>query len=242
VSSHRKDKGRLEPFIAINVEMFNSAAWRALSHGARSLYTSLRHRYSKNTHNNGRIFLSYSTAYQELRSGRTQIARWFRELQWYGFIVKTGDTVLRGDGKGKAPHWRLTELGVRKGGELDFPTKDYLKWEGKRFPKNNSPGPEIWTGVVQKSGRVPVQKSGQVRGTTSPEIWTIGAQSTSPEIRSITRLTTYASPRGRRRFPELTVTSTSYTGVGASRRYDMAMAAMSEHCLPFAGLETNQGG
>jgi hypothetical protein len=193
MSNRTKDKGRLPPFIAINVEMFNSPAWRALSHGARSLYTSLRHRYSHTGHNNGRIFLSYTTARRELRSGRSEIARWFRELQWYGFIAQTSEACLRGDGKGKAPHWRLTELGIRKGSDLEYPTKDYLRWDGKRFPKNNSPGPEIRTGVVQKSGLVPVQKSGLLRETTSPETRTIQASPTSPEIRTVSRLTTSAA-------------------------------------------------
>jgi hypothetical protein len=192
MTNRTKDKGRLPPFIPIDVEMFHCAAWRELSHGARSLYTSLRSRYSLKMHNNGRIFLSYTTACRELRSGRTQIARWFRELQWYGFIAQTSEACLRGDGKGKAPHWRLTELGVRKGSDLEYPTKNYLRWDGKSFPKNNSPGPEIRTGVVQKSGLVPVQKSGLLRKTTSPETRTIQASTTSPEIRTISRLTTTA--------------------------------------------------
>jgi hypothetical protein len=40
-----------------------------------------------------------------------EIARWFRELQFYGFIVMTKGGSLGVEGKGKAPHWRLTELG-----------------------------------------------------------------------------------------------------------------------------------
>jgi hypothetical protein len=36
----------------------NNPAWKALSHGARSLYVALKRRYSQNLHNNGRIYLS----------------------------------------------------------------------------------------------------------------------------------------------------------------------------------------
>ena len=31
-------------------------AWRAMSHGARSLYVALKRRYNSSLHNNGRIF------------------------------------------------------------------------------------------------------------------------------------------------------------------------------------------
>jgi hypothetical protein len=40
------------------------------------------------------------------------------------------------DGKGKAPHWRLTELeapGGRSGETMMLPTKNYLKWNGTKF-------------------------------------------------------------------------------------------------------------
>ena len=43
------------------------------------------------------------------------------------------------DGKGKAPHWRLTELGYMR----DLPTKDFLRWDGTRFkPLVTPPPPE----------------------------------------------------------------------------------------------------
>jgi hypothetical protein len=43
------------------------------------------------------------------------------------------------DGKGKAPHWRLTEAewsGGRNGNTWMLPTKDYLKWDGTKFQDN----------------------------------------------------------------------------------------------------------
>lgn len=41
------------------------------------------------------------------------------------------------NGKGKAPHWRLTEVSYMRGtssqGMEDMPTMDFLKWKGVRF-------------------------------------------------------------------------------------------------------------
>jgi hypothetical protein len=127
--SRKPDKGRLPPFVPLLIDTLNSAAWRALSHGAKVLYIALRRRYGINQHNNGRIYLSLRQAQKEMRSNLKQIARWFRELQHYGFIVQTMPGCLGLDGKGKAPHWRLTELGYMR----EPPTREFLKWDGKRF-------------------------------------------------------------------------------------------------------------
>jgi hypothetical protein len=131
--SRSKDKGKLGPFVPLLISTIDTPAWRAMSHGARSLYVSLRRRYSQNTHNNGRIFLSERTAEDEMRSHRDQIRRWFQELEHYGFIIKTKQATLGVDGKGKAPHWRLTELGMRQGTDLDYPTRDFTRWDGIKF-------------------------------------------------------------------------------------------------------------
>ena len=67
---------------------------------------------------------------------RDSISRWFRELEFYGFIAKTAEGCLGVDGKGKAPQWRLTEAegpGGRNGDTWSLPTKDYLKWDGTLF-------------------------------------------------------------------------------------------------------------
>jgi hypothetical protein len=100
-----------------------------MSHGARSLYIALKRFYNVNAHNNGRIFLSQRDAAERLGSHHNEIARWFRELQHYGFIVQTSFSGLGVAGKGVAPHWRLTELGFMG----DPPTRDFLKWSGKKF-------------------------------------------------------------------------------------------------------------
>jgi hypothetical protein len=126
---HEEKKNRLPPFVPLLVGTLDAPAWRAMSHGAQALYIALKRRYSPNNHNNGRMFLSQRQAVRELRSQHNQIARWFRELQHYGFIVMMTSGCLGVEGKGKAPHWRLTELGYQR----EMPTQDFLRWDGRRF-------------------------------------------------------------------------------------------------------------
>ena len=99
------------PFVMVTYNVLDSAAWKAMSTGARCLYIALKRHYRTDTQNNGKIFLSQRDAMKALgRHDPNQIARWFRELQFYGFIVMTEAGALGVDGKGRAPHWRLTEL------------------------------------------------------------------------------------------------------------------------------------
>jgi hypothetical protein len=128
---HRNErlKNRLPPFVPLLIDTLDQPAWRALSLGARLLYVALKRRYSVNTHNNGRLFLSQRTAAKELGSHHNQIARWFRELRHFGFIVMQTPGFLGVEGKGQAPRWRLTELGYMR----EPPTRDYQRWDGTAF-------------------------------------------------------------------------------------------------------------
>jgi hypothetical protein len=120
---------RLPPFVPLLIETLDTPAWRAMSHGAQMLYVALKRRYSIKLHNNGRIFLSQRMAAKELNSHHNQIARWYRELQHYGFVVLSQAGCLGVEGKGKAPRWRVTELGYRG----DVATRDYNRWDGAPF-------------------------------------------------------------------------------------------------------------
>jgi hypothetical protein len=101
-------KHKNPPFVMVTNQVLDASAWRAMSHGARSLYVALKRRYYPNTKNNGRIYLSQRQAQKELGSGMTEIVRWYRELQYYGFIVQMKPGYLGLEGKGRAPLWRLT--------------------------------------------------------------------------------------------------------------------------------------
>jgi hypothetical protein len=131
-------------FVMVTETVLDSPAWRAMSHGARSLYIALKRRYWPNRKNNGHIYLSQRQASKELGSSANQITRWFPELQYYGFIVMMQPSCLGVEGKGKAPHWRLTEVAYMRGtsskGMEDMPTADFLKWNGVRFSKHHDGG------------------------------------------------------------------------------------------------------
>ena len=128
---HEKNRRqeRLPPFVPLLIDTLNQPAWLALSHGAQMLYVALKRRFNPKLHNNGKLFLSQRMASTELRSHHNQIARWYRELQHYGFIVLSKPACLGVEGKGQAPRWRLTELGYMR----EPPTRDYTRWNGTPF-------------------------------------------------------------------------------------------------------------
>jgi hypothetical protein len=164
----RPNKGRLSPFVPLLKETLDCPAWRATSHGARSLYIALKRYYNQNIHNNGRIYLSQRTAAKEIGSKPVQVGRWFRELKHYGFIVMISGGCLGIDGKGQAPRWRLTEIGYMK----DPPTRDFMRWNPSNIfidKKKNFPVPEKGDRVYPKRGTGVYPKRGTANGTSVPE-------------------------------------------------------------------------
>jgi hypothetical protein len=100
-----------------------------MSHGAKYLYLALKRRAS---YAGNRAYLSYRLARQELRAGPQKIKEWYAELQHYGFIELAQHHCLGVDGRGKAPHWRLTEKG-QAGAAGELPSKEFLRWDGVLF-------------------------------------------------------------------------------------------------------------
>jgi hypothetical protein len=135
MSRDKKDKGRIDgPFVPLLVETMATPAWKAMSPYARVVYTALKSRYSFKNRNNGRIYLSDRDGAEETGFNKDTIARALRELKHYGFIVLTEPGCLGVNGKGKAPHWRLTELGYMR----DPPTRDFMHWDGVIFREEKS--------------------------------------------------------------------------------------------------------
>jgi hypothetical protein len=122
---HRKRN--LPPFVPLFKTTLDTPAWKATSHGARSLYVALKRFWNAKTDNNGRIYLSTRNAAAEIGSDRNEVLRWYHELEYYGFIAKTSEG-RRGSG-GFAPHWRLTEIGCNGAP----PSVDFIKWNGITF-------------------------------------------------------------------------------------------------------------
>jgi hypothetical protein len=128
-SKHGKIDGQ---FVAVLVTTLDAPAWKAMSHGAKVLFVNLKRKVPRETN---RAFLSYRDAQKALSCGSNKLKEWYAELQHYGFIVLAIPHSLGVDGKGRAPHWRLTELGNVKGldGLPEYPTRDFLKWDGVIF-------------------------------------------------------------------------------------------------------------
>jgi hypothetical protein len=125
-------KGRIQgQWTAIRWEVMQSAAWRHMSMGARMLYIALIKNLSFTADNNGKVFLATRKAAEELGASQRAVCVWFRELEHFGFIVETEPgTAMR------ATRWRITDAGWGKlDGKSIEPTKDYLKWSGELFER-----------------------------------------------------------------------------------------------------------
>jgi hypothetical protein len=135
--SRAYEKGKIAgPFVPMLIETTNSPAWKAMSAFARVIYhTSLKSRHWPKDHNNGRIYASTRDIAKETGFNQKTAARGLREIKYYGFAVETSAACLGVDGKGKAAHWRLTELGYM----TERPTRDFLKWDGVKFREQKSP-------------------------------------------------------------------------------------------------------
>ena len=127
----KKDKGRISgQFVPLLHEMMDCPAYLAMSHGGKCLYHALKRRAPRG---GNRVYLSYRQARRELGAGPNKVKEWYAELEHYGFIVLAVHGSLGVDGMGKAPHWRLTELGHVATVNGALPTKEYLRWDGVLF-------------------------------------------------------------------------------------------------------------
>jgi hypothetical protein len=99
----------------------------------RSLYLLLKCHYNRDIGN--AVYVSVRAGARELGTSKNTVAKWFRELVHYGFIVMVSPPHLGAHGTGIAAHWRLTEehhLGAS-------PTRDFLSWDGTVFCDQASP-------------------------------------------------------------------------------------------------------
>ena len=202
MSTNRRNKRKLPPFVPLLKDTIKTEAWKALSHGARSLYAVLKGRYNINLQN--AVWVSTRDAEEELGTGsRPYILLWFRELAHYGFIVMVSPAHYGVNGHGKAPHWRLTEewyLGKA-------PTRDFLSWDGTPFTEKRKRDAPLFTAKKNRvrgdHGVTTLARTGE---PLVPEIGSAAAESGSHGVAmsdqtggdhgvAITSLTTsYADP------------------------------------------------
>jgi hypothetical protein len=127
--SRKTDKGRLPDFVPLIKSTLKTPAWRAMSHGARSLYVALKVRYNTRLQNS--VYMSARHGAEELGSSKDYVARWHHELQHYGFIqvIEGKEARLGSNGEGMAARVRLTEHWYAG----RPPTRDFDRWEGTKF-------------------------------------------------------------------------------------------------------------
>jgi hypothetical protein len=91
------------------------------------------------------------------------------------------------EGKGKAPHWRLTELGYMK----DLPTRDFERWNGKKFkprkPESRAGNPAR---CVPEMAHTSVPEMAHTKRNKCAGSGAHTAAQGVPEMAHITRLTT----------------------------------------------------
>jgi len=178
-------------FVALLTATMRADAWRAMSHGARSLYVLLKTHYNRKLGNG--VYVSTRDAAEQLGSNRNFVCRWFRELEYYGFI-RMVSPAYHGVGSGVAPHWRLTDEKY-----LDAsPTREFEKWDGVKFrvqkspkhylSKNKSRGTTSATSVAPVVGPLaaPQTPPAPDSGTISGSIETQEAGTTNGSISSLT--------------------------------------------------------
>src|SRR5680860_135711 len=167
VMAQKEDKERLPPFVPLLITTMESSAWRELSHGSKALYVSLKRHVRKGRNT---AFLSHRDAVKELKSSRRKIAEWYAELEHYGFVVKISHGGIGLEGKGIAPHWRLTELGAMSNanasGTFEPPTAEFYRWDGTLFdpklyrPRKQNPG-SYGVARVEPTGEPRVAPTGE---------------------------------------------------------------------------------
>jgi hypothetical protein len=198
----RKNKGRIGgQFTPLLNATMDAPAWKQLSHGAKCLYVALRRRVLRERNTS---YLSNRLAARELNCSRQKVREWFAELEHYGFIVLHAPGSLGVDGKGKAPHWRLTELGCtsRASAEGLFvpPTNDFLKWDGTLFDPKPYRRDSEWTKTESRSSHgdhpgpyvvtTPGCASVPPNSPSGPHVAAIERDDHGPHVTDISSLTT----------------------------------------------------
>jgi hypothetical protein len=133
-------KKKLAPFVPLFRATIKTAAWRALSVGARATFFTLKANYNSNAQN--AVFLSARDGAKEFNASKKTVCKWLHELEHYGFIVMVQGAHLGVHGTGKAAHYRLTDCPFAG----KPPTYDFQNWDGVLFAcKKQNPVPHRGT-------------------------------------------------------------------------------------------------
>ena len=128
------------------------------------------------------------------------------------------------EGKGKAPHWRLTELGYMR----DPPTQDFLRWNGEPFRdrpprrKKQNSGPQ--TGARMDHKLVPVVDHKLVPGdgTSGPQTGAIREARGGPQTGAISSIPLPGPSTACPRYIINPALRQAYSGAGSRGRYQLS--------------------
>jgi hypothetical protein len=165
----RRRGQKLPPFTSLFRHTTKSAAWAALSVGARATFFELQENYNTNRQNT--VFLSARTGSKKLNAHKDTVTKWVRELERFGFIVMVQGAHLGAHGSGKAAHYRLTDRPYAG----KPPTYDFQNWDGVLFDRQKQNPVRL--------GRTPRPKKPDIRAETEM-VENTQKRPTEPDIRN----------------------------------------------------------
>ena len=115
-------------FVALELFIMQSDAWKSLGCVARLAYIEVAALYNHLHPNNGTLALSARQLAERLPISRATATRAFRELTDKGFIVATRPSAFNmKTGERRATEWRLTRYRCDVTG--DIPTRAFMDWK-----------------------------------------------------------------------------------------------------------------
>ena len=176
----RKSKSRKRPpYVALYRRTVKSAAWKALTVGARATFFALASNYNTNMQN--AVYLSARTGAKELGVNKDTVTKWLRELDFYGFIALVQRGTIGVYGYGRATQYRLTDRPYAG----SAPTYDFQNWTGEIFDyQKQNP---VLMARTPRPKKTDIAKSGQPSSLCpkKPDIRTTGDRPKEPDITSL---------------------------------------------------------
>jgi hypothetical protein len=126
----KRNSGKLAPFVPIFRHTMKTAAWGALSVGAKATFLTLKANYNSNAQN--AVFLSSRDGARQLNAHKDTVRKWVHALKHYGFIVEVQGAHLGLTGTGKAARYRLTDCHFAG----KAATYDFQSWDGYLYDHN----------------------------------------------------------------------------------------------------------
>lgn len=131
-----RSRGQHAYFVALELFIMETVAWKSLSLAARAAYLEVAALYNQS--NNGRLALSARQLSTRMPISKATAHRALQELAVKGFIVATKPSGFNlKTGERRATEWRLTRYRCDITGEL--PTKAFLHWQTDKIHFTVSP-------------------------------------------------------------------------------------------------------